>query len=66
VSSAFLDAALFSDFSEIILNFYLDFNHTDEIIRMKNIQQIASIGHSSGIDSLNGINFGFKLISSLR
>lgn len=66
VSSAFLDAALYSNFSEIILNFYLDFNHADKVIRMKNIQQIASIGHSSGIDSLNGINFGLKLISSLR
>jgi len=66
VSSAFLDAALTSQFSEMILNFYLDCNHADEIIRRKNIEQIASIGHSSGIDSLNGINFGFKLISSLH
>jgi len=66
VSSAFLDAALTSQFSEMILNFYLDCNHTDEIIRRKNIEKIASIGHSSGIDSLNGINFGFKLIFSLH
>lgn len=66
ISSAFLDAALSSEFSEMILNFYLDCNHTDKSIRRKNIEQIASIGHSSGIDSLNGINFGLKLISSLR
>ncbi|MGB4589617.1 MAG: DUF2877 domain-containing protein, partial [Clostridiaceae bacterium] len=65
VSSAFLDSALSADFSEMILNFYHDFNHPDEVIRMNNIEQIASIGHSSGIDSLNGINFGFKLIFSL-
>lgn len=66
ISSAFLDAALCSEFSEMILNFYRNFDYTDENIRRMNIEQIASIGHSSGIDSLNGINFGFKLISSLR
>lgn len=65
VSSAFLDAALSSNFSEMFLNFYLDFTHADEDLRRKNIEQIASLGHSSGIDSLNGMNFGFKLISSI-
>lgn len=66
ISSAFLDAALSQEFSEKILSFYRDCNHTDKEIRRTNIEQIASTGHSSGIDSLNGINFGFKLISTLR
>jgi hypothetical protein len=66
ISSAFLDAALSQEFSEMILNFYRDCDHSDKNIRRTNIEQIASTGHSSGIDSLNGINFGFKLISSLR
>jgi len=66
ISSAFLDAALSREFSEKILNFYRDCTHTDIDIRRMNIEQIASTGHSSGIDSLNGINFGFKLISSLQ
>ena len=66
ISSAFLDAALSQEFSEMIIIFYRDCDHSDKNIRRTNIEQIAAIGHSSGIDSLNGINFGFKLISSLR
>lgn len=62
VSAEFLNSALSNEFSEPLLYFYNSINEFDDAKIKQALESIIKIGHSSGIDSINGILFGLKLI----
>lgn len=64
VSSAFLESAIENQFSQPLLNFYNSIIDFDGDNIKKALEDITRIGHSSGVDSLNGILFGLRLINA--
>lgn len=65
VSAAFLESAVNQSFAEPVLNLFKSFEIYDFAEVKRSLGNIMEIGHSSGLDSLNGILFGMKLLKSL-
>jgi len=65
VSAAFLESAVNQSFAEPVLNLFKSFETYDFAKVRRSLENILEIGHSSGLDSLNGILFGMKLLKYL-